>query len=101
MSPLHLRIALSYLIPFTVFFVVMGTVLHGQLRRSGASARRETLTNVGLLVGGFSALPLMTIVAVLSTWFFRRTGHIWVGAFLSAVLVTWIVVASQATHYAF
>jgi pimeloyl-ACP methyl ester carboxylesterase len=131
MSPLQLRIALSYLIPFTIFFVVMGSVLHGRLRRSGASARRETLTNVGLLVGGFGALllyqyvplfafgsladdgealwtiiaiqflPLMTIVAVLSTWFFRRTGQVWVGAFLSAILVTWIVVASQATHYAF
>src|SRR5688572_27898284 len=35
MSPLHLRIAVSYLIPFTVFFVVLGTVLHGQLRRPG------------------------------------------------------------------
>jgi pimeloyl-ACP methyl ester carboxylesterase len=131
MSPLHLRIALSYLIPFTVFFVVMGTVLHGQLRRAEASARRETFTNVGLLVGGFAVLllyqyvplfasgavardgdvlftiiaiqflPLMTIVGVITTWCFRSTGHVWVGAFLSAILATCIVVASQATHWAF
>jgi pimeloyl-ACP methyl ester carboxylesterase len=131
MSPLHLRIALSYIVPFTVFFLVTATVLHGRLRRGGASARRETLTNMALLAGGFVALllyqyvplflfgaladdgealwtiiaiqflPLMAIVGVVSTWFFRRTGHIWVGAFLSAILVTWIVVASQATHWAF
>ena len=131
LSVLHLRIALSYLIPFTIFFVLLGTMLHGHLRRTGLSTRRETVMNVGLLVGGFVALllyqyvplfafgalandgealwtiiavqfiPLMTIVGVLSTWFFRRTGHVYVGAFLSAILVTWIVVASQATHWAF
>ncbi|UCH52125.1 MAG: alpha/beta fold hydrolase [Chloroflexota bacterium] len=48
----------------------------------------------------FQLLPLMTIVALAYTYFYRKTGHIYVGAFLCAMLVTWIVVASQAIHFA-
>jgi pimeloyl-ACP methyl ester carboxylesterase len=35
MDLLHARIALSYLFPLIGFFTVLGTVLHGQLRREG------------------------------------------------------------------
>lgn len=95
------------------------------------SPRFAYLLNVGTLIGGFvlllvvqyawllvtGALPipmlaLQTIVAfqfvallgtvgVLSTFFFRRTGRVWVGALVNAVFVTWVVVASQAIHYPF
>lgn len=88
-------------------------------------------TNVGLLAGGFAllilfqyvwlfatgALPIplfalwtiigiqfvgvLAIAGVVSTYCFHRTGRIWVGSVLNAVWVTWLVVASQATHYAF
>jgi len=130
MSLLHLRIALGYLVPFTLFFLVLGVVLHGQLRREGWSFRREMVVNILLLTGGFAALlayqyialfssgelalgeplwtviafqflPLMTMVGLISTWFFRRTGTVFAGAFTSAMLVTWIVVASQAIHHPF
>jgi len=47
----------------------------------------------------FQFLPLMTIVGLLTAYFQRMTGHVYVGAFLSGMLVTWIVVASQATHF--
>jgi pimeloyl-ACP methyl ester carboxylesterase len=130
LSPAQARIALSYLLPFSGFFLVLSTALHGQLRRPGLSLGAEITANILILTAGFAGLlliqyvpllmggtmtisseplwtiiafqllPIMTIVAVVSTFFFRRTGHVFVGAFASGMLVTWIVVASQATHVA-
>ena len=48
----------------------------------------------------FQFVPLLSVVALISTYFYRRTGHIYVGAFLNAMLITWIIVASTATHLA-
>ena len=136
MSPIQFRIFLSYLIPFIVYFIILGLVLNGQLRPVGRkgtelSLGSEMAINVGLLVLGFIGLlafqyipllmggtltlrseilfsiilfqlvPIMTIVALAYTYFYRKTGHIYVGAFLCAMLVTWILVASQATNIAF
>jgi hypothetical protein len=131
MSPLQGRIGLAYALPFIGFFLVLATVLHGQLRRDGLTMAREMAMNVGLSVIGFAGLllfqyvpllmggtlaipseplwtiiafqflPIMTIVGLVTTFFYRRTGHIYVGAFASGILVTWIVVASQATHFAY
>jgi len=137
MSLIQFRMFLSYLIPFIVYFVILGLVLNGQLRptRKGMemSLRSEMAINVALLVLGFLGLlafqyipfvmghtlpigatpnnilftvlafeivPIMTIVALGYTYFYRKTGHIYIGAFLSAILVTWIIVASQATGIA-
>ncbi|MDX1495124.1 MAG: alpha/beta fold hydrolase [Longimicrobiales bacterium] len=124
----HLLPALVYLLPFTLFFVVYATVLFGQLRRE-LPAAREALVVVALSTAGFVVLllfqytplflggtlaipgealwsiiafqflPIMTIVGIVTAFFQRRTGQVWVGAFVSGLLVTWIVVASQATHY--
>jgi hypothetical protein len=129
MSLAQTKISLSYLLPFVGFFLVLATVLHGQLRRTGQSMGLEMVTNVGLLTVGFAGLlilqyvplflggtmaipseplwtiiafqflPIMTLVGIVSTFFYRRTGHIYVGAFASGMMVTWIVVASQATHF--
>jgi pimeloyl-ACP methyl ester carboxylesterase len=136
MSPIQFRMFLSYLIPFIVYFIILGLVLNGQLRPVGRkgtelSLGSEMAINVGLLVLGFIGLiafqyipllmggtltlrgeilfsiilfqlvPIMTIVALAYTFFYRKTGHIYVGAFLCAMLVTWILVASQATNIAF
>jgi pimeloyl-ACP methyl ester carboxylesterase len=136
MSPIQFRMFLSYLIPFIVYFVILGLVLNGQLRPVGRkgtelSLGSEMAINVALLVLGFIGLlafqyipllmggtltlrseilfsiilfqlvPIMTIVALAYTYFYRKTGHIYVGAFLCAMLVTWILVASQATNIAF
>jgi hypothetical protein len=49
----------------------------------------------------FQFFPIFAIVGLVSTYFYRKTGHIYAGAFLNAMLVTWIVVAGQATHFAF
>jgi pimeloyl-ACP methyl ester carboxylesterase len=130
MSPLQARIALSYLAPFVLFFAVFGVVLFGQLRRDLSLVKEaalvvalSTLGFVGLIafqyvplfMGGtlaipsealwsiiaFQFLPLMTMVGLVTAYFQRATGRIYVGAFLSGILVTWIVVASQPIHYGF
>lgn len=137
MSLLQFRIFLSYLIPFLIYFTILGLVLNGQLRptRKGTemSLGSEMAINVALLVLGFIGLlayqyiplvtggtlslsktaddilftihaiqflPMLTIVALAYTYFFRKTAHIYVGFFLCALLVTWILVASQATFVA-
>ena len=137
MSLIQFRIFLSYLIPFFIYFVILGLVLSGQLRptRKGTemSLASEMAINVGLLLVGIAGLlafqyipllmggtlnlhttgdnvlltihllaflPMLTIVALVYTYFFRRTAHIYTGAFLSTLLVTWIIVASQAIFVA-
>jgi pimeloyl-ACP methyl ester carboxylesterase len=134
MTPLQFRIFLSFLLPFTFFFLVQGIVLHGQMRPrntdgSELSMGREMLINVALLVGGFIILlliqyiplfggsplpineslltivafqfvPLLTVVALVSTYFYRKTGHIYTGAFINAIFITWVIVAGTATHFA-
>jgi pimeloyl-ACP methyl ester carboxylesterase len=130
LSPLQARIALSYLAPFVFFFAVYGVVVFGQLRRdlsilneAALVVALSTLGFVGLIafqyvplfLGGtltipsealwsiiaFQFLPLMTIVGLVTAYFQRATGRIYVGAFLSGILVTWIVVASQPIHFGF
>ena len=49
----------------------------------------------------FQFLPIFAIVALVSTYFYRKTGHIYVGAFINTLLIAWIVVAGQATHFAY
>ncbi len=131
MSSLQFRIFLTYLLPFTFFFLVLSMVLQGQMRfESMPSLRRAMLVNIGLLVSGFVLLilfqyiplltggtltlsaeallsivafqfvPLMSVVALIATYFYRKTGHIYVGAFMNAILITWIIVAGTATQFA-
>ncbi|NWF67807.1 MAG: alpha/beta fold hydrolase [Chloroflexi bacterium] len=54
-----------------------------------------------LTIVAFQFVPLLTIVALFTTYFFRRTGTVYVGAFVCAMVITWIIVAGQATHFAF
>lgn len=131
MESLQFRIFLSYLPFFTLFFVMLGIALHGQMRPAQpVGLMREFIGNAGLLVIGFIVLlliqyipllgggvlplgeplltivaiqfvPLLTIVAALMTYFYRKTGTVFAGAFTSAIFITWVIVAGQATHYAF
>ncbi len=135
MSVRHFGIALAYLPFFGFFFLMLSTVLAGQLRRVDAEGkpiglRNALLINVGLLIVGFVVLlliqyvplltggtmplaepllsivafqlvPLMAIVALLLTYFLYKTGRIYTGAFLVAMLISWYVIAGQAIHFAF
>ncbi|MEZ0073464.1 alpha/beta hydrolase family protein [Planotetraspora sp. GP83] len=129
MDATHFRIFLSYLIPFTVFFVVLGLVLHNQLRPADRSPRRELAANIAVLVAGLVVLlvadyapllaggtlaipdqplliivayqfvPVLAAVALISTYFFRRTGSVLPGAFVNAILITWDITAGTATQW--
>ena len=132
---LHFGMMFGYIIPFMLYFLVLGTVLHGQMRpgKEGSSIgfAKESIINIILLIGGYIVfllyhyipmfsggtlsipdlnlagivmwqfIPIFAIVGIVSTYFYRKTGHIYVGAFFCSMLVTWIVVAGTATHYAY
>ena len=57
----------------------------------------KTSDDILFSIMAFQLLLIFTIVALAYTYFFRKTAHIYVGAFLCALLVTWILVASQPT----
>ena len=132
MSGLQLQLFLGYLLPFTLFFLVFGVILHGQMRASDEAplakmvAINACLGGLGiailllyqygaLFITGSLAIPsqaLLTIVAiqfvvllpitsVISTVYFQRTGQVYTGAVVNGLLITWIIVAGQATHFAF
>lgn len=131
LSPLQLRIAVIYFIPLLFYFFLLNTVIFAQLRTDKFGLGAEMLVNVLILILGYAGLilvqyipllaggtllnpdealwsiiafqflPLLTIVGVVDTYFNRKTGHVYVGAFMSTMLITWIVVASTAIHFAF
>lgn len=129
MSLVQAKIALVYLVPFTVFFVLALRGLHTGLSVAGDSRLVQYASNIGALALGFLGflvlqygnllvsghlfsineplntviaiqfLPLMAIVAVISTFAWRRTGTYLPGAFINALFVTWYIVAGQATQF--
>ncbi len=135
LDALHFGIMLGYIIPFTVYFLILGIVIHGQMRpgKSGSAPGfgKEITVNIVLLIAGyiifllfqylpmfnggspaipelalgaiilFQYIPIFIIVAIIGTFFYRKTGHIYVGAFMNALLITWIIIAGQAIHYAY
>jgi pimeloyl-ACP methyl ester carboxylesterase len=54
-----------------------------------------------LTIVAYQFIPLLALVALVSTYFFYKTGRIYTGALLNALLVTAYIVAGQATHYPF
>ncbi|MDP3179471.1 MAG: hypothetical protein Q8M76_16290, partial [Spirochaetaceae bacterium] len=112
------------------FFLVSGTVINGQLRLPGAKVSTRYWANIMLMAGGYLVflafqyvplfaggtilsaaeplntivmiqfLPLMTVAALITTYYFEKTGRIYAGAFLNAIFVTWYIVAGQATQFA-
>jgi pimeloyl-ACP methyl ester carboxylesterase len=117
---------LGYLVPFTFFYFAFGVILHGFMRvKNGkASLATEMLVNVALWAVGiyvwdffnyapaffgdglpsnaFSVLrafPLLFLwpaYALLSTYFFRKTGRVYVGAFLIGIFATWYIAANSS-----
>lgn len=132
MDAARFRVFLTYLLPFTVFTLVIATVLHGQLRsaESGWSTGRRMLANGVALASGVLALivvnyapliaggtlwvdtqpllaivayqfvPLLFVIGLLATYFADRTGTVYAGAFIAAILVTWNNVAGTANQVA-
>ncbi len=124
MSLMQFGAFLVYLPLFTLFFLVLSLTLHNQLRRAGISG----WTNAGILSLGFVLLllvqyvplvlggamaiasqplltivafqfvPLLALVALVSTFCFERTGSIYLGAWINSLVVTWYMVAGTATQ---
>lgn len=127
-SPAQFKIALIYLLPLTAFFLVATRALHGRLSVLGDSAAKQYGSAVAAMALGFLVflivdyglffatgrlptdfdplstviaiqfLPLMAVIAVISTFTWRRTGSSVPGAVISGLLVTWYVVAGTATQ---
>jgi hypothetical protein len=121
---------IPYLLYFIILGLVLNGQLRPSRKGAEMSMKSEMAINTALLVVGFLGLlgyqyiplmmggtlpdvnnnlytiiaiqflPMFTIVALAYTYFFRKTAHIYAGAFLSALLVTWILVASQPTFVA-
>jgi len=51
-----------------------------------------------LTIVAFQIVFLLPVAALLSTFLFERTGSVWPGAWVNGMLVTWYLVAGQATH---
>lgn len=127
-SPAQAMIALVYFLPLTAFFLVATQALHGRLSVKGVSAFKQYASAVLAMAFGFwlllkviygvffltgrlptdfdplstvvaiQFLPLMAIVAVISTFTWRRTGSSVPGAMICGLFVTWYVVAGTATQ---
>ncbi|MGE5838447.1 MAG: dienelactone hydrolase family protein, partial [Deltaproteobacteria bacterium] len=50
---------------------------------------------VAFIHGLFHIIGVLIIVVPLSTWFYQLTGKIYLGAFVNAMIVTWMYVSSQ------
>ncbi|ALO45614.1 alpha/beta hydrolase family protein [Pseudohongiella spirulinae] len=122
------QIALVYLPPLFVFFVLAGRALHGGMSVAGDSVTRQYLSNAAIMAGGFliflllqygslflrgvlltpaeplntivmiQFVPLLLIVSVISTCAWRHTGSYLPGALINALFVAWYLVAGQATQ---
>ena len=127
-SPAQAKIALIYVLPLTAFFVVALRALHGRLSVAGDSAWKQYGSAILAMAFGFwlllkviygvffltgqlptafdplstvvaiQFLPLMIMVAVISTFTWRRTGSSVPGALICGLVVTWYVVAGTATQ---
>lgn len=47
------------------------------------------------LINAFALIGLLPVVASISTFFYRKTGHVYVGAFINAFFITWYLVAAN------
>ncbi|WP_049923206.1 alpha/beta hydrolase family protein [Halopiger djelfimassiliensis] len=79
-------------------FVLLLAVQYGVLFATGSLAVPFTALQTIIAIQFVALLP---VIAVVSTYCFHHTGRIWTGAFVNALLVTWLLVASQAIHYPF
>lgn len=123
---LHLPVILSYIGPFFVYFFVLSTVLFGQLRPRvdsmakfmgiytallvigyvgllaieygvlGVTGQLATSSQPLLTIVGYQFVPIFAIVGPVLSYFFWKTGRIYTGAFISAMLITSIVVMNTA-----
>lgn len=129
LQPVDLRVWIPYFIPFLFYFLVLGLVLHGELRSERLTPGWEMVRNVVLMSGGFVVfiiveylpllsggtlltptqpllaivafqfVPMYAIITCISTFFFYKTGRIVPAAIINAIFVPLLIVASTATQF--
>lgn len=77
-------------------FLVLLIIQYATLFQTGSLLIDQALTTIIAL----QFVPLLIIIACISTYCFRLTGRVYLGAFVNALFVTWYIVAGQATHFA-
>jgi hypothetical protein len=127
-SPDQAKIALIYLPAFLVFFLITLRSLHARFAVKGEGVVSQYMTAVVALAGGFLMLlgidyglffatgalptafdplstvvaiqfmPLLSIIAIIAVFTWRRTNSYVPGAFICALFTTWYVVAGTATQ---
>lgn len=125
-TTMYLPVYLSYVWPLFVYFLIVSTVLFGQLRPRSATLGRFMLTITSVLTVGYIGLigveygaswatgqlatptqpllaivafqfvPIFVIIGTLLSYFFWKTGRIWTGVFVSTLLITGMLVANTA-----
>jgi hypothetical protein len=128
MSAAQLKIFAIYILPLTLYCLIVMRSLHASLGVATDGAIAQYATNILAFAGGFALMiaavyamlfvngqlpsadialfaivgiqfiPILAILAILSTFAYRRTNSYVPGAFLSALFVTWYIVAGQATQ---
>ncbi len=128
LSLAQLQTALIYLPLFGLYFVLSLDGLYSTLSIQGNSPRGLYFTNLLILAGGFVVfllveygflfatgrlltpseplntiimiqfVPLLSVVALISTFTYQRTASHIPGAFICTLLITWYIVAGQATQ---
>jgi pimeloyl-ACP methyl ester carboxylesterase len=94
------RPATQYLINVAALaagFIVFLKIQYGLLFATG-SMQTFFSSDVLRTIIAVQFVPLMSIVAIIATFTYRRTNSYLPGAFICALFVTWYVVAGQATH---
>jgi pimeloyl-ACP methyl ester carboxylesterase len=125
----HGAIFLAYLLPWTVFFLVALKALHAGLAVRGEGEGMQMGVAALAMAGGFAILllleygclfltgrlltpneplntivaiqfvPLLAVVGVIAAFTYRRTNSHVTGALICALLISWYVAGSTATHW--
>jgi pimeloyl-ACP methyl ester carboxylesterase len=48
------------------------------------------------LINAIALIVLLPVIAIISTFFFKKTGHVYVGAFINTLFIVWYLVAANA-----
>lgn len=124
-----LKKVLPYLAPFFLYFLVGGAAIFHNTNREGTRGIKGYLLAMALNAGGiavylvihygmlvltgtaaypaqalpsillFSLVPTLMIAAVFTRALYKRTGNIWLPAFLNALLMTIMTVANTTVYF--
>ena len=75
--------------------LIFVAVQYGTLVATGQLLSWAQPTNISLAL---QLLPIMALLAVVSTFIWRRTGNALLGGLIAGMMVTWYFTAGQATH---